>query len=75
MPRPLEPGLEKNDLVTGDIYSLTVPGGFTNVVFTREKPDLSGAWNQTSDLTYTPGLNLYTITGWGPSEGNWSTYS
>jgi hypothetical protein len=66
---------EEMTLVTGDIYSLTVPGGYASLLFTRMAPDLSDDWNQTGDLSYTPGLNLYTITGWGESDGTWSTYS
>ncbi|MFA5235704.1 MAG: hypothetical protein WC399_02485 [Bacilli bacterium] len=66
---------EEMTLVAGDIYSLTVPGGFAELVFARKAPNLTDWTNQTGNLTYTPGLNLYTITDWGPFDGNWSTYS
>lgn len=66
---------EEMTIVSGDVYSLTVPGGFTGLIFVRESPDLTDEWNKTGDLTYTPGLNLYTITDWGDFDGYWGTYS
>jgi len=52
----------------------------TNLLFVRLNPnDASEVWNQTIDLTYTTGQNLFTLTAWnngeGKSTGTWSTYS
>ena len=31
-------------------------------------------WNETGDLAIPEGKNLYTITGWGANDGEWSVY-
>jgi hypothetical protein len=51
----------------------------TNLLFVRLNPnDASDVWNQTVDLTYASGQNLFTLTAWnngeGKSIGSWSTY-
>ncbi len=52
----------------------------TNLLFVRLNPNnATEVWNQTIDLTYTTGQNLFTLTAWnngeGKSTGTWSTYS
>ncbi len=52
----------------------------TNLLFVRLNPnDATEVWNQTVDLTFTPGQDLYTLNAWnngeGKSIGSWSTYS
>ena len=51
----------------------------THLLFVRLNPsNAAEVWNQTVDLTYTSGQNLYTLTAWnngeGKSVGSWSTY-
>ena len=62
-----------------NIWSVDIPDSSNQVIFCRFNTAATspswGAdmWNQTDDLE--PGSNnLYTITGWGKGEGNWSTY-
>ena len=67
--------------VENGIYGVNLPTGYVkgnNVIFCRMKPDTANdwanKWNQTCNLVIpTDGKNLYTITGWGESDGNWST--
>jgi len=68
------PGLNMT-LVTGDIYYASVPSGFTGLNFARINPSDGSTWNQTGDLTFSSSFNLYTITGWGGTDGYWSSYS
>ena len=66
-----------------DIYAVTVPTGFVDVIFCRMNPNATennwnNKWNQTSDLKVpTDGTNLYTVTegAWDKGEGTWSTYT
>lgn len=60
-------------LVSGDLYTAIIPGGFANVVFGRRDGTGTMEWNKTADLSYTPGSNLFTITDW--SSGYWGTFS
>lgn len=66
--------------VTGNYYYATVPTGtWTYVIFVRNNPtdntaDWTNVWNQTADLNTQSDKNLYTITGWGGSDGSWGTY-
>ena len=72
-------------LVEGEtnIYTVTVPAGFDNIIFCRMNPtatanDWNNKWNQTSDLKVpTDGTNLYTIKDntWDNGGGTWSTYT
>ena len=66
------PGREMT-LVSGNVYTITIDGGFTSVIFVRRNPTNTETWNQTADLSYSLSYNLYTITGWG--SGQWGTYS
>ena len=57
------------------IYYAEIPADVTNLMFFRNNP-AGGIWNQTDNLTFPKdGKNLYTITGWGKSDGTWSVYS
>lgn len=66
-----------------DIYAVTVPTGFVDVIFCRMNPNATennwnNKWNQTADLKVpTDGTNLYTVTegAWDNGEGTWSTYT
>ncbi|MBR2368293.1 MAG: starch-binding protein [Alistipes sp.] len=74
-------------LVEGEtnIYAVTVPAGFENVIFCRMNPSTpennwndDTRWNQTSDLVIpTDGTNLYTVAegAWSKGDGAWSTYT
>ena len=63
------------------LYSVEVPSGSTNCIFVRMNPastsvSWDGKWNQTGNLTIpTDGKNMYTVTGWGETDGSWSTYT
>lgn len=67
----------------GNLYSCTVPKGYTSLLFVRLNPsgtpnDWSSKWNQTEDLTIPSGKNLFTINSWdggadGKCKGVWST--
>ena len=74
--------LKMTDNDADGIYEVTLDGSYTHIIFVRSNPlsttpgDWNGKWNQTADLIIpTDGKNLYTITGWGESEGSWSTKS
>jgi len=64
------------------VYEVTVPNGFTKVIFCRMNPsasanDWNNKWNQTSDLTIpTDGKNLFTVKSgtWDGATTEWSTY-
>ncbi len=72
-------------LVEGEtnIYAVTVPAGFEDVIFCRMNPgaaanNWNNKWNQTSDLKVpTDGTNLYTVTEdtWDKGGGEWSVYA
>lgn len=72
-------------LVEGEtnIYTVTVPAGFDNIIFCRMSPTATeNNWdnrmNQTVDLKVpTDGTNLYTVTegAWSNGEGTWSIYT
>jgi len=65
------------------IYECTIPSGYTKVIFVRMDPakvehNWDSKWNQSEDLTITPGQNCFTVTSWsggsgGNSTGVWST--
>lgn len=62
------------------VYQCTIPTGNKNIIFVRRGPDMTTGWdqdvhywNKTDDLVIPAGSNCYTITGWGGSEGTWST--
>ena len=65
-----------------DIYEVTVPEGYTNVIFLRmngasTENSWDNKWNQTSEFTIpTDGTNFYTYAsgGWDQGSGTWSTY-
>ncbi len=62
-------------MLVADIFVVSVPAGFTNVIFARVNPDTGIAWNQTTNLTYTGQYNYFTITGHPNfSDGIWSNY-
>ncbi len=66
-----------------NIYAVTVPAGFENIIFCRMNPGVaannwSNKWNQTEDLKVpTDGTNLYTVTEntWDKGGGVWSVYT
>lgn len=72
-------------LVEGEtnIYAVTVPAGFENIIFCRMNPGVAAnnwgnKWNQTEDLKVpTDGTNLYTVTEntWDKGGGVWSVYN
>ena len=76
---------ESMTLVEGetDIYAVTVPAGFENIIFCRMNPgttdnNWSNKYNQTADLKVpTDGTNLYTVkeSTWDNGGGAWSTYT
>lgn len=68
----------------GDVYKVTIPDNYTNVIFCRMDPskgiDWEGRWDQTRDLSIpSDGKNMYVITDWGVGtnvcEGYWTTYT
>lgn len=66
-----------------DIYSVTVPEGYPNIIFCRMNPNATAnnwnnKWNQTADLTVpTDGKNFYVVpeNAWDGSNAAWSTYT
>lgn len=68
----------------GGIYQATMPADRTGIKFVRMSKnaqdfswdrvtgDGAGIWNETDNLTISGTDNLYTITGWGGLDGNWS---
>ena len=72
-------------LVEGEtnIYAVTVPTGFENIIFCRMNPgaaanNWNNKWNQTADLKVpTDGTNLYTVkeNTWDNGGGEWSVYT
>ena len=72
-------------LVEGEtnIYAVTVPTGFENIIFCRMNPgaaanNWNNKWNQTADLKVpTDGTNLYTVNEntWDNGGGVWSVYT
>lgn len=73
---------EDNDalltLVSGDIYSANIPDGNNHILFVRmpngsTSLDWNTKWNQTVDLEIPSGMDTYTITGWGDTDGTWSS--
>ena len=72
-------------LVEGEtnIYAVTVPAGFENIIFCRMNPNAAAnnwnnKWNQTADLKVpTDGNNLYTVeeNSWDKGNGVWSVYA
>ena len=68
-------------LVSGEtgIYTATINITDTKIIFVRlsnaaATPNWTDKWNQTGDLTLGTD-NQYTITGWGNTDGTWSTYN
>lgn len=64
------------------IYTTTIPGGYSNVIFCRMNPagdnSWNNKWNQTTDLTIpTNGNNLFTVNNnaWDSATGTWSLYT
>ena len=62
------------------VYSVTVPKSNSNIIFVRRGPGMTQGWdeevhywNKTDDLAIPAGKNCYTITGWGGTDGTWST--
>ena len=67
-------------LVAGDIYQVEI--AHTSIIFLRLAPAATGVvwegenlWNKTADLEIPEGMNCYTITGWGETDGTWSLYT
>lgn len=61
----------------GEVYS-----DRTNMKFVRMNPaatepswDDGKKWNETGNLSINSTYNCYTITGWGETDGNWSSYT
>lgn len=76
---------ESMTLVEGetDIYAVTAPAGYPNVIFCRMNPgttdnNWNNKWNQTADLKVpTDGTNLYTVKEgtWDNGGGTWGVYT
>lgn len=66
-----------------DIYAVTVPAGFDNIIFCRMNPSATAnnwnnKWNQTGDLKVpTDGKNLFTLpaSSWDGATATWSVYT
>lgn len=64
--------------VSENLYQFEI-GSNTNCLFVRQSPTLGDQinweqkWNQTADLAIPADKNCYTISGWGPNDGSWST--
>lgn len=64
--------------VSDNLYQFEI-GANSNCLFVRQDPALGNQinwdqkWNQTADLAIPADKNCYTITGWGPNDGSWST--
>lgn len=66
--------------LSGEILSAEIPDGNNSLLFVRMPGgstaiDWNTKWNQTNDLSIPSGKNMYTFTGWGGSDGEWSVYS
>ena len=68
------------------VFEASVPEGMTNVIFVRMDPNKAehswdSKWNQTVDLSITPGLNCFVFDSWGNEEtqnnstGTWTSYT
>ena len=65
--------------VEGNVWKVDISDASDKVIFCRYNTtatsfDWGKVWNQTSDLSIPSGKDLYTITGWGDDEGEWSKY-
>lgn len=63
---------------TAGVYECKIAQESDMVIFVRKNPSSAaqswtGVWNQTGDLAIPAGKNMYTITGWGTTDGTWST--
>ena len=66
-----------------DIYAVTVPEGYPNIIFCRMNPSATAnnwnnKWNQTADLKVpTDGKNFYVVSAnaWDGDNSAWSTYT
>ena len=65
-----------------NMFAAVLPAGYSNVIFCRMNPNGSNGWtqdtqiwNQTSDLSFTSGSNLYTVKSgtWSKGGGTWSS--
>lgn len=76
-----EKWVKMTDANSDGIYEVSVPSGYSNVIFVRNNPassSLGWSWNQTSDLTVqTNGNDMYTIAegAWSKGSGSWSKYT
>ena len=64
---------------SGDVLSAEIPDGNNHVKIVRMPAGSASLnwdtkWNATGDLAIPEGKNLYTITGWGTNDGEWSVY-
>ena len=66
--------------VEGNVWKTDIADGSDNVIFCRFNTSVSSPnwenqiWNKTEDLSIPSGKNLYTITGWDASAGEWFKY-
>ena len=66
--------------VDGNVWKVDVSDSSDKVIFCRfnnsvSSPDWNAdVWNKTEDQTIPAGKDLYVITGWSESAGEWSTY-
>lgn len=62
----------------GSVYQGELPDGYSKVIFVRLDPakgiNWDAKWNQTDDLEVPSDKDQYNITGWGTSDGNWSSH-
>ena len=64
---------------SGDVLSAEIPDGNNHVKIVRMPAgsaslNWDSKWNETGDLAIPEAKNLYTITGWGANDGEWSVY-
>ena len=64
--------------LSGTTYSTSIDDKSNKLIFVRissdaTAPDWGKKWNQTGNLNYCSGI--YTITGWGESDGSWDSCS
>ena len=67
--------------VEGNIWKTEISDGSDHVIFCRCNPSLSSpdwgegkVWNQTGDLSIPSGSDMYVISGWEKTDGDWTKY-
>lgn len=65
--------------VDGTVWKTEISDNSDKVVFCRyntsaSSKDWSSVWNQTSDLSIPSGKDMYVISGWEKTDGDWAVY-